>query len=349
MAHRVLLLAPSRGLGGGIERYVETIEWSFDIHGIEFRRIDLDGAGAAAHLGLLREYRAQTRGSWRPTRVVVAHPVLLPLAAVVARDSGRCGVSLICHGTDVWGSRLRARWLVESKLMRSSAVRVVAVSSFTAGAVFGDCAATILPPGLSRDWFQTLVDASATIRPADRAVELVTSFRLSDWREKGLPEVLQAVGALGSEGVQVVVCGTGHPPADLIDLIRRHPWCTLRPGLTNGELAYQFASADVCVLATRTRRGSNAYGEGFGLVLLEAQVAGTPVIGPAYGGSHGAYIEGITGLSPIDETAESLAAVLGDLLRDRSRLMKMGVRAAEWAREAYAPEVYAQRVLARLL
>ena len=93
-------------------------------------------------------------------------------------------------------------------------------------------------------------------------------------------------------------------------------WCASilaarsRPGLSDRELARQLAGADLFVLATRSRGGRHTSGEGFGLVLLEAQVAGTPVVAPAHGGSHDAYIEGITGLAPMDETAGSLARVM---------------------------------------
>ena len=67
------------------------------------------------------------------------------------------------------------------------------------------------------------------------------------------------------------------------ELAREHPFCTFRGQLTDQELADELAAADIFVLATRTRSGRNAYGESFGLVLLEAQVAGTVVVGPAFG------------------------------------------------------------------
>ena len=81
--------------------------------------------------------------------------------------------------------------------------------------------------------------------------------------------------------------------------------------------AAELAAADLFILATRTRRGRRACGEGFGLVLLEAQAAGTPVVGPAYGGSRDAYMESVTGVAPVGESAEALAVVLGDLLATR--------------------------------
>ena len=128
-----------------------------------------------------------------------------------------------------------------------------------------------------------------------------------------------------------------------------YSWCTLRAGLTDGELAEQFAAADVFVLATRTSRGRHASGEGFGLVLLEAQVAGTAVIVPAHGGSSDAYVEGVTGAAPTDETAEALARTLDELLGNPTQLAWMGKRAADWARESFAPERYPQLVTRRVL
>ncbi len=233
--------------------------------------------------------------------------------------------------------------------MRRTGVRVVAVSSFTAGTLWDTCQATVLPPGLSGPWFQTLVDAAATTRPWSSGIELVTAFRLGDWRAKGLPELLAAVAALGRDDVRLTVCGSGEPPAALHRVMAQFHWCKLRSGLSDRELACQLAAAHLFVLATRTRFGRHPSGEGFGLVLLEAQVAGTPVVAPAHGGSHDAFVDGVTGVAPVDETAEALTTVLEGLLRDRERLEQMGKRSAEWARECFDPDCYASRVVAKLL
>jgi len=349
MTDRVLLLTPSCGLGGGIERYVATLEWSFSVQGVDYHRIDLRGSGAAAHLRMLAQARTHLRSRVTSVRIVLAHRALLPLASMVARDRRVTGISVVCHGSDVWGAPLRPRRYVEKILMSRSNVRVVAVSNFTAGVLTGSCQATVLPPGLSEDWYSELIDASNTIRTQVPEVELVTTFRLADWRDKGLPELLGAVSALSRSDVHVTVCGSGVPSADLMQLVRRYSWCHLRAGLTDGELARQLAVADLLVLATRTRRGRNASGEGFGLVLIEAQVAGTPVIGPAFGGSRDAYVDGVTGTSPVDETETALGATLNEVLQDPQRLKDMGKYAAEWSRECFAPSRYAGLAVARLL
>ena len=348
MTAGVLLLTPSRGRGGGIERYAETLEWAFAHQQIPCRRLDLRRSGARAHARLLAEGRPYLRAAHGPTRLVLAHRALTPVAAMLARDEAVSGVSVVCHGSDVWGTRQGPRRWAEAHLMRRSGVRVAAVSSFTAGALAGDCPATVLPPGLSRAWFDHLVEASESAGPGHGDIRIVTAFRLSDWRNKGLVQLAEAVAGLKRPELRVTVCGTGQPPADLRKFTQRHR-IALHPGLTDEQLARQLAEADLLVLATRTKAGRGACGEGFGLVLLEAQVAGTPVIGPAYGGSRDAYIDQVTGVTPTDESPSALARTIDGLLRDPGRLPQMGKTAAEWARQAFAPEQYASLVVERLL
>src|ERR1700760_3979647 len=164
MSDCALLLTTSRGLGGGIERYVETVEAAFTLEGVDYGRIDQPGPGPAPHRRVFPPAGAQAPGSGKRTRLVVAHPRLLPAAVLTARQADVDGISVLCHGADVWGSPLPPHWQLEKTLMRRADVRVVAVSSFTAGVLFSNTAATILPPAVSRDWFTTLVQASAAPR-----------------------------------------------------------------------------------------------------------------------------------------------------------------------------------------
>jgi glycosyltransferase involved in cell wall biosynthesis len=145
------------------------------------------------------------------------------------------------------------------------------------------------------------------------------------------------------------VCGTGPVPDDLQATVAAHPWCRLAPDLSDGELAGQLAGADLFVLCTRTRAGTVACGEGFGLVLLEAQLAGTPVVAPAHGGSGDAYLPGVTGVAPVDESPSALCAALAPLLSDTRRRAEMGRAAAAWSRARFEPDSYARQVVQTLL
>ncbi len=349
-ADRVLLLAPSRGLGGGIERYVQTVQSAFDDAGIVSKRLDLVRPGPAGHRALLAEAAAALPATAPPTRLVIAHRTLLPVAALLAGVRKVGGISVICHGSDVWGSRWSPRRRLESWLMGRPGVRLVAVSSFTAGTLLPRGQATILPPGLSGAWFGELVAAADQAGAGLRKdLEVMTAFRLRDWRNKGLAQLTAAITRLGRTDIRLTVCGSGEPPADLLAHIRSYPWCALRAGLTDADLAARFARADLFVLASRTRPGRRPSGEGFGLVLLEAQVAGTAVVGPAHGGSLDAYLDGVTGATPRDESAAALAAVLDGLAGQPARLAEMGRQGAAWARARFAPDRYAALAVDRLL
>jgi phosphatidylinositol alpha-1,6-mannosyltransferase len=352
-AGRVLLLAPSRGRGGGIERYLETVQSAFDDAGVPCRRLDLTRPGPAAHRALLAEAAAALAGPAGPARVVIGHRALLPVAAGLAWMRPVTGISVICHGIDVWGARRGPRRRLESLLMRRRDVRLVAVSGFTAGALLPRGPATVLPPGLSRAWFGELAAPgrahAAPGGPQRPGLDVLTAFRLPQWRDKGLPQLTAALTALGRDDVRLTVCGSGEPPADLLAHARQYPWCELRPGLTDAELAERFKQAHLFVLATRTRAGRLPSGEGFGLVLLEAQVAGTAVVGPAHGGSSAAYLDGVTGATPGDESVAALTRVLAELTSQPALLREMGRQGALWARARFAPDRYAALAVDRLL
>ncbi len=349
MDKRALLLSPSHGLGGGIERYVQALEWAFAAEGIQCSRIDLLRSGPAAHLKLLGAARARLDRLDEPARIVLAHRALLPVGSLLARHPAASGLSVILHGTDAWGGRRGPRWRAERRLLSRDSVRAVAASGFTAGTMIQACLVSVLPPGVSRAWFDQLVDASAEPSGKTEGFRLATAFRLPDWRDKGLAQIIDAVAALNRPDVCLTVCGTGQVPREMHQLARRYTWCTVLPDLADRDLASQLAAADLFVLATRTRTGPRPTGEGFGLVLLESQIAGTPVVAPAFGGSHVAFIEGVTGVAPADESASALARVLHGLIADRARLHQMSSDAALWARRAFDPDAYSRLVIERLL
>ncbi len=347
MTPRIVVIAPSIGHGGGIERYVETVVAALSENS-ECRRIDLLSPGQRSsplqHARLVHRIRSELRTHTGPVRLVVAHRNLLP-AALLALRSRSGGVSLICHGNEIWSpSRGWTRWL-----MRRSDVRLVAVSSFSAGALLTISQATVLRPGLSRTWRDTLVRAGSHPRAPGSGVHIVTAFRLGQWESKGLPTLLAAVAATGSPDVTVHVCGRGPVPSDLQEVVDRTPGCVLHTDLTDDALADRLARSDLFVLATKVAPGARASGEGYGLVLLEAQTAGTPVVAPAFGGSHDAFVDGVTGVAPTDESVEALTRVLDELLRDTARRVRMGVAAGAWAASQTDPSGYARAARERLL
>ena len=63
---RAFLLSPSRGLGGGIERYVETLESAFAAQGVEYERLDLIRSGMSAQARMHARARERLRAEAAP-------------------------------------------------------------------------------------------------------------------------------------------------------------------------------------------------------------------------------------------------------------------------------------------
>jgi glycosyltransferase involved in cell wall biosynthesis len=349
MNQTVLLLSSSHAAGGGIERYLSTIEGVFTEHDVPYRRIDLVRPdrpnGIGAKLSFLAEVRRAVRSSPGPTRLVLMHCHLLPAVRLVAGLPNYAGTTVILHGGERYPpQRIRGR-----RAMRRANIRVAAVSDFLAGALCASSHAKVLHPGVSREWYHTLVAAGGRPRPDSGEINLVTAFRFDAWRDKGLGTLLQAIRLVGDDRVRLTVCGSGAVPAELRSAVAPYPWCRLVDNPTDHLLAEHFAGADLFVLATCVRRRGRMYGESFGFVLLEAQLAGTPVVAPPYGGSFEAFQDGLTGLATLDETPESLAGVLASLIADHARRAEMGRAAAAWARTRFEPTAYGRHMVDTLV
>lgn len=354
-AARALLLAPSTGCGGGIERYASGVEAAFERCGIPYVRLDLRVAGGPPpslfrKLIFARSVLSALRDSPASTRLVLAHPGLLPLAIAARHVPSYAGTTVHYYGSEVW----RGRRVPGARLTHRDDIRAVTLSSFTSGVLQRSIMANVVVPPLSSSWFTTLVaareaqTAASTLAGPNQPLRLLTVFRLSDWRDKGLPTIMAAAATL-DRPVALTIVGSGDTPQELRDVVRSSPGVRLKANLSDVELAAEYARSDVCVGATRTRTGRAATGEGFGLTLVEAQLAGTAVIAPAYGGSHDTFQAGVTGIAPPDESVGALSRCLQDLANEPVRLAAMSAAAHEWSRVAFDPERSARSLMSAIL
>jgi len=349
---RVLLLAPSDGLGGGVERYLANVEECLRNGGADVRRLNLLVGGASPG----RQARARfTCRAIRHARysgpfnvVLTGHPNLMPVAVAATTAAAAPRAPVIFHGTDIF----RLPTTYRAVLARHPALFPITVSTFSAGALAGVGAgqAPVLRPGLRTEWRTMLLTAAQQRCPASPPT-LLSVFRLNyaGWEGKGLRELLLALQAVRHRvgPVRLVIAGQGPVQDPIRRLVADQQGVELRASPDDAALAQLYAAADVFVLCTRTQPGRS--GEGYGMVLTEAQLAGCAVVAPVSGGSRDAYVDGVTGTSPRDESPEALAAVLTDLLSDPARLAGMQQRAAEWARLVTRPEEHARAVLDQIL
>jgi len=311
-----LLLTPSLGLGGGIERYASTLERAFAHCGESVQVLPL-ARPSPITLGRARFTCAVLRASLyrRPTLLVAAHLGLLPVLFVASFLAPRARVVLILHGAEIWGGMRPSRRLLIRHWKR---LQLVTVSSFSAGAVsmMGRDSA-VIRPALEPQWLEMLQAASQP--HAQRDVDLLSVFRLSDWREKGAAELLEAHAALAaSRPLRTVLAGKGPIPEGLAESAERSG-VEITCDLTDAKLAELYGRTKVFLLATRLQTGAIPSGEGFGIVLIEAQAAGACVVAPASGGSSDAIDEGVTGWRRPPSTSALINLINSLLDEDHSR------------------------------
>lgn len=253
---------------------------------------------------------------------------------LAARTGRRVPVGLAVHGRELLLQPMRTRlasWAYNT--MRRNMVRharlLLPVSNYTASLLepFG------IPPGkihvvnngTNPDVF-TPTDGSRIRRElqvGDRPF-LLSVCRLVG--RKGVDTVLKALPAVLAERPDIVyvVAGEGPEAGDLkalasalglLDNVRfvgRIPYA---------DLPAYYSAASMFVLPARQAEPDV---EGFGIVFLEANACGTPVIGARAGGVPDAIVDGETGLLVPPDDPEALARAILELLGNPERALAMG-------------------------
>jgi phosphatidylinositol alpha-1,6-mannosyltransferase len=233
---------------------------------------------------------------------------------------------------------------------------MIAVSRYSAerAAAAGARVVHVVHPGVDAQLFAAPADLLASAERDDARLaqeagrpQLLTLARLVP--RKGIDTVIAALPAIARAhpGVRYRVVGEGPDRARLTALAAQHgveARVELAGAAARSELPAIYGAADLFVLASREDPQSGD-AEGFGIVLLEAQAAGTAVVAAQSGGMPDALLQGKTGaLVPPDDPA-ALAEVINELLADRARLRTMGEAARAYARtrtwRTFAAEVLA--------
>ncbi len=334
-------------------------------HGIEIvrARYGPDTLERVGYTGALRE----------PMRATLLAPLMLPpfigqlwsVASREARDfrpdvvhahwwipggwiASRLGLPYVitCHGTDV-------------RLLESSLWRLVAAPAFRR-AVAITAASEFLARDIARFFPDDASRISVTSMPMDlamfesgaataKAIPPRVLFAGNLIASKGVDVLIEAVALLRARGVVCAlrIIGDGPEEQRLRALASQRAlgddvsWSSFVP---QHDLPKEFGAATITVLPSRGQA------EGLGLVLAEALMAGSAVVGTPAGGIPEVVIDGETGLLARDRGAADLARQIERLLLDpvlRDRLIANGrahVRAqhAPVAAAERAIEVYAQ-------
>ncbi len=353
----LLLLAPSSGFGGGIERVAAAVEAAWPAHVVRvdlYRRERVPDARGRPHSKAGFGVRACTAAARsRPGVILALHAGLLPVAHAAAAVVG-AEVALTAHGVEVWFpmGRWDRRWVQRCQ-------RLMAVSSFTATwlarrAGVDRTRISVVPLPVAPEFARRLPldppDVSGTTR------FLTVSRIVSEDRYKGHFDIARALPMVlkSRPDARWVVVGTGD------DLPRLRETCAdagvlestdLRGAVTDGELTRLYGNARFFVLpSVADPTADRPTGEGFGLVYAEAAAFGLPSIASEAGGGSLDFVEHCgTGLTVPPGDRGALAAAIIRFLEDASLARRLGLAARDRVLERHTPECFAESLQNALL
>lgn len=303
--------------------------------------------------------------------------IRLRIMAMLVRRTRRGGIGAVCIGelvSSAWLLELLRRW---SKLRR--VVYVHGEEITTRDSYDPDwrrrrralaCADTIIVVShFTEAAVRKLVEGHATpeIRLIENGVDYCR-FANSTWRDdlaaryglegrfvfvsvcrllekKGIDHAIRAFAALHREdsACRFLVVGTGPYAATLVAIAAEEGVAdavVFAGAVADADLADHYRLGDVFVMPNRALPSGDT--EGFGLVFLEANAAGLPVIAGRDGGSGDAVTDGVNGLVIDGNAVEAIAAAMRRLRESpalRAEIAERGrasAAAADWSIKARA-------------
>lgn len=313
--HEVAIVAPGPSGGGGSPPVVPLgRHLSIGLSGTRFEVTWVGGRELAA---------ARDRLAAASIDVVHLHTPFVPLLPWrVWRDFRRPTVATF-HATIPAQDRLLGALLGRvARAMRVRLAASIAVSP-SAAALLRPAESrwplTLLPPAIDlTPWRAAGLAAAGRQRSAVRRLLFLGRFE----ERKGLRVLIDAwpaiVARAGEVPIELVIAGGGQLAPLAASLAARDPGRVRIVATPDDATARRMvAEADLLI-------APSLWGESFGLVLIEAMAAGTPVVAARNSG----YAEVLTGpgdrlLTPPGD-APALAQVIGDLLADPSALADLG-------------------------
>jgi len=365
---RVLVLAIDAARTGGIQRVTRTLArsvadaygeerigvlsvWRGDHHvpGRVLRHGDrlagLERVGPMRAAWFVIDVVAAARRWRRRLAIVVTHPHLAPVGWLASLASG-APYAVWCHGIEVWGPLDRA-----TRFALQRADRVFAPSRFTAEQVEGRArlpagSVIVMPHCVPPELAGSAADAAVRVPSS-----VLTVARLHpDHAYKGIDTLIDAWPTVTASLPDATLTVVGEGP-DRERLQRRASDLGVADSivfagrLADDALAEAYATSSLFALPARHRTGPGAQGEGFGLVFVEAGVAGLPVIAGAGGGTDDAVEHDVSGLlvDPIDTAA--VAAAIVRVLSDRELAARLGGGGRRLASTRYSYEAFRASVI----
>lgn len=254
-------------------------------------------------------------------------------------------------GTDIWGD-----WPPRLKEAVDSAAKVATISSFTARRILETAPLANVPVIFPTVDTSRFVLSTELPEPAvDPVLFTVSRIDLAD-AYKGHDNVIRAIPIMEeSLGRRVIyrIAGSGNGPERLRSIGRDcgvEDRLVFLGRLSDARLAEEYRQCDLFVMPSRMDPAPDGSlrGEGFGIVYIEAQATGRPVVVSAQAAAPEAIRANETGVSADPYSPESIAeACLGILSRpDRGRAM--GEAGRSFVEETFGHDHFRERLSSAL-
>ena len=260
----------------------------------------------------------------------------LALMGKAAKEAGARKVVATTHGHEVgWSMLPLARTAL--RLIGNSADCVTYISEYTKRrlvAAFGPHPRWVhLPSGVDSQEFRpgNAEQKLAARRhfglksygPVIVCISRMVPRKGQDQLLRAMPEILERF-----PDAQILLVGRGRYRATIEKLSSMYfPAAVIHEAKDSKELEQALHAADVFAMPARTRGGGLDV-EGLGIVYLEAQAAGLPVVAGNSGGAP-ETVTGATGIVVNGASVPELTAALIDILSDPTRARAMGVAGRE--------------------
>ena len=264
-------------------------------------------------------------GRRRIDLIICTHLNLQPLAALARWVTGAPTI-LMLHGVEAWTPPRRLiRRATIGYVDVVAAVSRVTLDRFLAwSGVRRECA-VVLPCCVDLERFTPGQPSSALLKRFDlegRTVILTLGRLAKSDRYKGFDEMMEILGRLRrvESTIVYVIAGAGDDRQRLEAKARELgvEQCVRFTGyVRDEEMADLYRSANVFVLA--------GYGEGFGIVLLEAMACGVPVVASTLDGSFEAVGQGKFGAAVDPRDRDALFGAVSTAMRRSGRERPVGI------------------------
>jgi phosphatidylinositol alpha-1,6-mannosyltransferase len=286
---------------------------------------------------------------YQVTEIHAARPLFEGLATAIISYVIPIRFVQFVHGEDVniATTSRKLGWVTAFTLKRAELI--ITNSNFSRGLLLKDWQVPIsrikvVHPGVDLTYFKP----GDSIKEVDKTFTILTVGRLQ--KRKGHDMLIRAIAEIGATSpvIRYRIAGEGEEKTNLEHLATElgfRDQVDFLGEICDSALLLEYQKCDLFVLPNRAV-GKDV--EGFGIVLLEAQACGKPVIAGSSGGTIDALDHGKSGFAISCENTDDLVKYISSFVFDSEMRERMAKHAVEFTNKRFSWETSFANLLAAL-